>query len=151
MPCTRCGKEVDDANYKRCTKCRDHLLAYYNRRGRCLRGYSSAKRYRKLRRNQFGLLELECTACKDFKDETSFHRSEYHRNGRHTICNTCLAKQTPAYAERVFRAMHKRGMSEQEARYWCSKGHRKPNPQKDRYKIHPWKEKNKLSFWKKVA
>jgi hypothetical protein len=149
--CTRCGRKVEDEYYKRCEKCRDHLIAYYNERGRRLRGYSFAKKYRRARRNSIGLLELECTVCKDFKDETSFRRSQYHRFGRHTICNSCLAKQTPAYIERVYRAMRKKEITESAARYYCSRGSLRPEPKKEKYKIHPWKEKNKLSFWKKVA
>jgi hypothetical protein len=151
MNCTRCGKEVEDEHYKRCTKCRDHLASYYDKRGRCLRGYTSAKRYRKMRRDSIGLLELECTKCNEYKTEDNFRKSICHRHGRHTICNTCNSKSTPSYDIRVLRAMHNKGISEREARYFCSRGHRKANPKKTKYKIHPWKEKNELSFWKKVA
>ena len=118
--CTRCNKIVDDEKYKRCTKCRDRLLDYYNKRGRMLRGYSNPKKYRGLRRNSDGRLELQCTRCGQFKDQTGFSVSRCHRHGRKTWCKECVNEAGPKYEERVRRAVA-RGMTERDARYWCSK------------------------------
>lgn len=89
--CTKCKKRSKAEGYAHCDWCRQYDALYERGRNPYTNTERIGKRFplRKYKRDEVGLLLLQCTKCFKYKYEIDFRKQKDCRFERHTRCLDC--------------------------------------------------------------